>query len=155
MYLEFGGDMLILKLEQDLTKDDVEISIKYGIMSKDIERLVSLIQSVDIRIKCDCNDTEKLVNASDIYYIESVDKKTFLYCEKEVYRTEFRLYELMDMLTGMRFVQISKSCILNINTLDSIKSLFNSRLEVTLKNGERLYVNRKYIASIKQELEKG
>lgn len=146
---------MILKLEQDLTKEDVEISIKYAIMSKDIERLVSLIQSVDIRIKCDFNGTEKLVNASDIYYIESVDKKTFLYCEKEVYRTEFRLYQLMDILTGLGFVQISKSCILNINTLDSIKSLFNSRMEATLKNGERLYVTRKYITSIKHELQKG
>lgn len=147
--------MLILKLEQDLTKEDVEISIKYAIMSKDIERLVSLIQSVDIRIKCDFNGTEKLVNASDIYYIESVDKKTFLYCEKEVYRTEFRLYQLMDMLTGLGFVQISKSCVLNINTLDTIKSLFNSRMEATLINGERLYVTRKYLTSIKHELQEG
>lgn len=30
---------------------------------------------------------EKMVNASDIYYIESVDKKTFAYLKEEVFRT--------------------------------------------------------------------
>ena len=95
------------------------------------------------------------MNASDIYYIESVDKKTFLYCEKEVYRTEFRLYQLMDMLSGLGFVQISKSYILNINTLDSIKPLLNKRMEATLKNGERLHVSRKYLTNIKHELQEG
>lgn len=150
-----GGDMLILKLEQDLTQEGVEILVKYSIMNQDIERLVSLIKSVDIRIKCDLNGNEKLVNASDIYYIESVDKKTFLYCEKEVYRTESRLYQLMDILSGMGFVQISKSCIFNINTLDSIKPLLNRRMEATLKNGERLHITRKYLTNIKHELQEG
>lgn len=146
---------MILKLEQDLTKQDIEILIKYATINQDVERLVLLIKSVDTRIKCDLDGNEKLVNASDIYYIESVDKRTFLYCEKEVYRTELRLYQLMDILSGLGFVQISKSCILNLHILDTIKPLLNSRMEAMLKNGERLYVTRKYLTTIKQELQEG
>lgn len=146
---------MIVKLEQDLSCKDIEVFIKYASMNKDVERIAMLLQSADTRIKCNLGDSEKLVNASDIYYIESVDKRTFVYCEKSVYRTEFRLYQLAEDLAYSGFVQISKSCVLNISVLDSIKPLLNSRMEATLKNGERLYVMRKYLDNIKQALQKG
>lgn len=72
-----------------------------------------------------------------------------------MYQTEFRLHELEDMLLHAGFVRISKSCILNIQMLDTIKPLINSRLEATLQNGERVFVTRKYLHSIKEALEKG
>lgn len=93
-----------------------------------------------------------MVNASDIYYIESVDKQTFIYLEKEVYRTDFRLYQLIEQLGKYGFVQISKSCILNIHYMHSIKPIFNSRMEVTLKNRERVCINRNYLEAVKKAL---
>jgi len=146
---------MIVKLEQDLSREDIEVLIKYANMNKDVERIAMLLQSVDTRIKCNMDGNEKLVNASDIYYIESVDKRTFVYCEKSVYRTELRLYQLAEDLSRSGFVQISKSCVLNVNVLDGIKPLLNSRMEATLINGKRLYVTRKYLDSIKQALQEG
>lgn len=148
-----SGDKMIVKLEQDISRKDIEILIKYAYMNKDVERITMLLQSADTRIRCNLDDREKLVNASDIYYAESIDKKTFVYCEKDVYRTELRLYQLEDILKCSGFIKISKSCILNINILDSIKPLFNSRMEATLRNGERLYVTRKYLNNIKEALQ--
>lgn len=146
---------MIVKLEKDLSRKDIEVLIKYASMNQDVERITMLLQSADKRIKCSMDGSDKLVNASDIYYIESVDKRTFVYCEKSVYRTESRLYELAEDLAHLEFVQISKSCVLNLNVLDSIKPLLNSRMEVTLKNGERLYITRKYLNNIKQTLQGG
>ena len=150
-----AGDTMIVRVEQDLTKKEIEVIIKHSNNDREVERIVSLIQSADRRINCDVNGTEKLVNISDIYYIESVDKKTFIYCEKAVFHTDLRLCQLLEILINLDFVQISKSCILNLNMLDSFKPLLNSRMEATLKNGERLFVTRKYLAKIKQELQKG
>jgi DNA-binding LytR/AlgR family response regulator len=150
-----AGDVMIIKLEQDLTKQEIEILIKYAQMNSELEHLTSMIKSADKKVRCEFDGNEKYINASDIYYIESVDKKTFVYCEKEVYRTEKRLYQLMDELKGIGFVQISKSCILNINILDMIKPMINSKMEAILKNGEHLLVTRKYLTSIKEELQKG
>lgn len=146
---------MILKLQQDLTKQEIEILIKYSKINQEVERFVSLLQSAEKRLKCDCDGIEKLVCISDIYYVESVDKKTFVYCEQAVYQTEQRLYQLMAVLENRGFVQISKFCILNLNVLESFKPLINSRMEAILKNGERLFVTRKYLAKIKQELQKG
>lgn len=146
---------MIVKLEQDLSRKDLEVLIKYASMNKDVERITTLLQSVNTRIKCNIDGSDKLVNASDIYYIESVDKRTFVYCEKSVFRTESRLYQLAEDLAHLEFAQINKSCVLNLKVLDSIKPLLNSRMEATLKNGERLYITRKYLNNIKQALQGG
>lgn len=143
---------MILKIAQDLTCDDIEVSIRYANMTKDIQRIISLLKSLDTQVKCSDNGIERMVNASEIFYVESVDKKTFLYLEKNVYRTDLRLYQLADDLVHLGFVQVSKSCILNINVLESIKPLMNSRMEATLKNGEKIHINRKYLSGVKQAL---
>lgn len=144
---------MIVKLEETLTQGDIEVLIKYARMNHTVERLVSLVKSVESTVKCNFDQTELWVNVSDIYYIESIDKKTFIYCEKSVYRTEYRLYQLLDQLKYLDFVQISKSCILNINMLESIRPLMNSRMEAALTNGERINVTRKYIKDIKAKLQ--
>ena len=117
-----------------------------------MNRIMDFLQSFDMQIKCDSGNTERMINILDIFYIESVDKKTFIYLENAVYHTDFRLYQLKDKLQTYGFVQISKSCILNINELESIRPLFNSRMEATLKNGEKVNINRNYLNGVKKAL---
>lgn len=145
---------MLIKLVEDLTQRDIEVLIKFARKNRTVERLISLINSVDFEVTCTNEQNDQIwIKALDIYYFESIDKKTFVYCEKTVYRTEYRLYEILQQLSNSGFVQISKSCIVNINMLDRIKSLPNSRIEATLKNGERVNVTRKYITGIKVKLE--
>lgn len=141
-----------IKTKQDLSCNEIEITIKYSQKNKQVNRIIDFLQSFDMQIKCDFENTERMVNILDIYYIESVDKKTFVYLEKAVYHTDFRLYQLKNKLQEYSFVQVSKSCILNINALESIKPLFNSRMEATLKNGEKVYINRNYLNDVKKAL---
>ncbi|MBQ7821469.1 MAG: LytTR family transcriptional regulator DNA-binding domain-containing protein [Clostridia bacterium] len=131
---------------------DIEITLRYANEDGKVKRILSFLQSVERQIKCDIDNAEKMISVADIYYIESVDKKTFVYLERSVYHTDHRLYQLMDDLKEYGFVQISKSCILNINALDSIKPLFNSRMEAILKNGEKVYINRGYLSQVKKAL---
>lgn len=144
---------MIIQLEENLTQKDIEVLIRYSQMNQTVKRLETLIKSIDKTIQCHEENSERWVNASDIYYIESVDKRTFVYCQKWVYRSELRLYQLASELLDVGFVQVSKSCIMNINRLDSIRPLMNSRMEATLSNGERINVTRKFIPSIRKKLE--
>ena len=146
---------MIVKLKPDSSVKEIEILIKYSVMTEDVERIVTMLKSTATRIKCSYDHGEKFVNISDIYYFESVDKRTFVYCEKEVYKTELRLYQIAEDYEHLGFMQISKSCILNINVLDSITPLPSSRMEATLKNSERVYVTRKYLGNIKRALQEG
>ncbi|MCL2404846.1 MAG: LytTR family transcriptional regulator DNA-binding domain-containing protein [Defluviitaleaceae bacterium] len=146
---------MVVKLEQNLSVDEIEIVIKYAQMNKDVERIAAMLQSLNTRIKCSQDGRDKYINLSDIYYFESVDRRTFAYCKQDVYKTELRLYQIVEDFAHLGFVQISKSYVLNINVLDSITPLFNSRMEATLDNGERLFITRKYLENIKQALQGG
>ena len=141
---------MILKIEQDTILNDIEITIKYPIIDKTVENIITFLKSTDTQIECHSKEAVKKVNISDIYYIESMDKLAVVFCESEKYQTKYRLNQLYEILSDKGFVQISKYCILNINKIDKVKSLLNSRMEAILTNGARLYINRSYLANIKR-----
>jgi DNA-binding LytR/AlgR family response regulator len=144
---------MLIKLEQNIAQKDIEVLITYPAKTKTVENIVLLIKSLDKQIECYSDDSVKMVNVNDIYYIESIDKKTLAFCEKGNYQIRKRLYQVYDELADNGFVQISKYCIMNINKLEEIKPLSNSHLEAVLSNGKCLYVTRKYLAHIKQLLQ--
>lgn len=146
------GDRMKIYTEQNLDCDEIEIRIQYPQKDQQVDRILDFLQSLDMRIQCFDDRTMHLISIFDIYYMESVDKKTFVYLENAVYRCDLRLYQLKDKLRMHGFVQISKSCICNINALQSIRPLFNSRMEATLKNGEKVNINRNYLHEVKQAL---
>lgn len=139
-------------LEQNESLKDIEVFIRYARMNNRIKHLEAVLKSLDKTIKCSIGDEEIWIPVCDIYYIESVDKKTFIYCQDSVYQCALRLYQLLDELMESGFVKVSKSCILNIHVLERIRPLINSRMEAFLSNGEKIYITRKYVASIKERL---
>ena len=146
---------MILKQEHNLHQKDIEILITYPEKNNIVDRIVSFIKAIDTEIECYSRDTLKLVSISDIYYVESVDKMAVVFCEKESYRTKYRLYQLYEKLSDKGFVQINKYCILNINKLDKVKPLFNNRMEAILSNKARMYITRKYLPDVKPKLQEG
>ncbi|BAQ10988.1 hypothetical protein OXB_2517 [Bacillus sp. OxB-1] len=89
--------------------------------------------------------------ADDLYYIESVDSKTFIYDENHVYESNKKLYELEKLLESTHFIRISKNLIVNTMYVDHVRALFNGRFEATLTNGEKVIVNRHYAKSFKEK----
>lgn len=144
--------MIVVKLEEHISQEEINILIKYAQMNHTVKRLVTLIKSVDSTVRCNAGNEDCWINASDIFYIESVDKHTYIYGEEAVYATELRLYQLLDDLAPAGFVQISKSCILNLAYLSSIRTLPSSKIEATLTNGEHVTMTRKFIPVIKSHL---
>jgi len=144
---------MVLRLEQNIAQNDVEVRITYPQKDRYVERLVSLINSTDMQVQCYSKDELVLVNAADIFFVErTVDKKTIVNCEKSCYKSKEWLYQIFEKLRNLRFVQINKYCILNLNKLKKIRRLPNSHLEAVLTNGKSLYVTRKYLAELKRIL---
>lgn len=141
---------LILNERPEMEKP--EVTIAYSEMTASVKRVADFVRSVEQTILCKKDEEECSVPVGDIFYIESVDKKTFVYCEKEVYMCSLRLYEIEKMVEQAGFVRVSKSTILNIEQLKGVKTLVNSRLEAILSNGERVCVTRKYLKDIREAL---
>ena len=138
---------LIMKKQSDLAETEVEI--RYTELNDDIRNLARRIEQYDSYICGTDSERQYRIRISDMYYVESVDKKTFIYTKTEVFRSELRLYELLEKVKDFDFVQVSKACIVNINVIDSIRSLVNSRLQATLTNNEKVNVSRTFLPQIK------
>lgn len=128
------------------------IIIEYPILDTRTKKLIKKIESLDFMVSGNSNGKVFQVHISDIYYVESVERKTFLYTKDEIYMTDKKLYELEEMLRGTGIIRISKSCLMNMDMLYSIRQLMNSQLEATLLNGEKLIVARTYLKNIKNIL---
>ena len=92
-----------------------------------------------------------MVNPLNIFYIESVDKKTFIYCRNEVYDSKQKLYELEE-LAIRDFLRISKSVIVNMRKIKTLVPSLSGRAEAVLLNNERVVISRQYVNKLKQNL---
>lgn len=128
------------------------IIIEYPILDTKTKRLIKKIESLDFMVTGNSKGKVFQVHISDIYYMESVERKTYLYTKDEIYVTDKKLYELEEMLRDAGIIRISKFCLMNMDMLYSIRQLMNSQLEATLLNGEKLIVARTYLKNIKNIL---
>jgi DNA-binding LytR/AlgR family response regulator len=93
-----------------------------------------------------------LVPLANFYYIESVDKRTFVYTKAGCFESRQRLYELEEDL-GTFFLRISKSMIVNLKKIKGVKSDLSGRMEATLLNDEKIVISRSYVKEIKRRLD--
>ncbi|MGL6199148.1 MAG: LytTR family DNA-binding domain-containing protein [Lachnospiraceae bacterium] len=140
-----------LIIEQSLDCDEAEIKITCGIMDERLTRLIEQIKLYTFSITAEKDGINIPVPLENIFYFESVDNKTFLYLNKDIYRCDKKLYELEEMLKNTAFVRISKSCILNTSFVSTVRAQFSGRLEATLKNGEKLIVSKHYIKDFRDK----
>lgn len=92
------------------------------------------------------------ISVKDIFYIESVDNKTFIYCQNQVFDTKARLYELEEKLGGTKMFRCSKAMILNLAKVRSVAPSMNGRFEARLTNGESVIISRQYVPNLKKRL---
>lgn len=93
-----------------------------------------------------------VLQPNDIYYAESVDGKTFFYTETMVLETNQSLAFIHERHEDAGLIRIGKSQLVNLYHVIKLKSLPNSRIEITIKSGERLIASRHYIQALKSKL---
>lgn len=140
---------LILK---ENPNEELTITVEYPEQSSQVSRIIQKLKSEEKTLVGNENGRNYKVLIPDIFYIESVDKRTFIYTKDMVYRSEKRLYQLESELKDYDFVKVSRTCLVNLNELMRIKALANSRLEAELTNGEKVIVSRTYIPLIKRKV---
>ena len=127
--------------------------IEIGCHRKDerVDEIVRFIRSREGILKGTKEDRQYNIPLPDILYIEAVDEKTFIYLQNDCYESGRRLYELI----SRNFARISKSVIVNLMKIDSIRPSLNGRFSCVLTNGEQVIISRKYVPDIKERLKGG
>ena len=119
-----------------------------------VRAIVRCVKGLDGSVSGSKGDKIYEIPIVDIFYIESVDNKTFIYSSKDNYETSLKLYEFEDLLKEKSFLRISKSVILNVMKVDSIRPALNGRFMCKLTNGENVIISRKYVSEFKDFIRK-
>ena len=94
------------------------------------------------------------VPLGDMYYFETVDRKTFGYTENSCLEVKVTLQGIIDEHENAGFVRISKSSIVNLYKIKKLRGDLNMRTVIHLKNDECLVMNRGYRADFYNALDR-
>ena len=136
-----------------ITKDiesGTAVEIHCREVTSETERLERYIGRFDERLQATSEGNTYNVQIDEILYIESVDKKTFLYTTGHVLQTEKRLYELEELLDEKTFFRASKSVIVNLNKITKLKPEVTRNILATLTNGEVIVISRRNVKALKE-----
>ena len=85
-----------MKIEIDIDEKymDTDVVIRSNKLDGDVERMIAMMRMVNMQIGVKHNDETYLLDTDKILYIDTVDRKTFVYTEEETYESDFKLYEI-------------------------------------------------------------
>ena len=121
-------------------------------VTKSLQNLLSILKNEKLFLVGEENGAHYKVPYSNVFYIEVVDKKSFIYTQDKVYQSAEKLYQLEEKLLPHKFIRIGKSMLLNIEVIQSVSPTLSGRFEATLVNDERVAVSRKYVPELKKAL---
>ena len=131
---------------------DTEIVINSRSLTPEIERIIATLRILDQQIMAVKNDEAYILDVAKIVYIESVDRKTFVYTKEDCFESKLKLYEIEQQLCQAGFLRVSKSCLVQLKFIRSLKSELDRKIRLTLENGEQIIVSRQYADELKHRL---
>lgn len=141
-----------ISINVDEAVKDIEITISCNRLTPEIEKMLATLRILDRQLMATKGEETYLLDVSKVIYLESVDRKTFVYTVENVYESSLKLYELEQQLDECGFFRASKSCLVQLKYIKSLKADINRRIRVTLENGEQIIVSRQYAEELKKKL---
>lgn len=132
--------------------DETEININCRQLTTDVENIIATLRILNQQMLVSKENENYLLDVSKISYIEALERKTFVYTEEAVYESKLKLYEMEERLCQSGFFRVSKSCLVHLKFIKSIKNDIERKLRLTMKNGEQIMVSRQYADEIKKRL---
>ena len=122
---------------------------------EEVSEIINFVKSKDTTLTAYMDSKIFYISIQDIFYIDTVDNKVFVYLEEKVYELKNKLYEIESLYAGRYFFRCSKSVIINLMKIESIKPGLNSRFIAKLYNGEEIIISRKYVADLRRSYRGG
>ncbi|MGN0395207.1 MAG: LytTR family DNA-binding domain-containing protein [Coprococcus sp.] len=135
-----------------IKEGEEEVIINCYAMSPEIERLLKFLNGGPTRL-IGWNDKKQMViEPESILYIESVEGKIFAYTDVDVIKLDYTLFQIEEILCSINFFRCSKSMIINIDMVASLRSLPSNRIDAMMKNGEHIMISRTYASDFRKRL---
>ena len=140
-----------VRFEQVDSREKEQALIRAVEKTADIASAIDLLENGSGGVAVTKDRNTFFCKLTQIYYIESVDKRTYVYTKGDCYESRDRLYELEEKL-GIYFVRISKAMIVNLRKIRNVSAEPGGRMTAVLLNGERVIISRSYVKELKRRL---
>jgi len=143
-----------IEIDEKLTED--EVLIRCSRLDEKAQKVYETLQEITKetkRIIFYKGNTEFYFPLENILFFETTDNCVSAHTVDSIYQTEYRLYELEEMLPGF-FMRVSKSTILNLNHIYSItRNLTASSAVEFTGTHKQVFVSRYYYKPLKCRLD--
>ena len=131
---------------------ETEISVTCPSLTPEVEKLLSLIRVLDSKLTVKKDGEVFLLDLGEILYLEAMERKCFVYTENAVYESDSKMYELEQQLSASGFFRVSKSVLLCLKHIKSLRTDMNHRIRITMDNGEQVIASRLYADELLERL---
>lgn len=139
------------RIEQ-IEQGDDELILRYQKLNQEVEYIINFMSFPEWKLVGFKDGLQIVIDIKQILYIESVDRKTFVYLADDIVRVEYTLTQLERMLNFVRFFRCSKSMIINIDKVMVLDSLTSNRIDAIMCNGEHIIISRTYASDFRRRL---
>ena len=144
-----------IRIEVDPDGEE-EIIIRCRQMDEDVIRIQKLLENgsgnrpgeITLRL----GETEYIVPVGDVIFFESSERQCTAFTESHMLDCDLKLYELEEVLPSY-FMRVSKSCILNLRAVESLRKDLTGTCEIGFRNSKKkIYVSRMYYRAFREKL---
>ena len=144
--------MLKLTINQNSSLTESEIIINCPYVNKTLQKIIDYITQFTFTVEGEIDNKVYQLPIDKIYYMESVDGKTYLYDKTNAYLCKQTLQTLEEELANTPFARVSKTCLLNTSYLRCVETYPNHRLKAELSNKEQIIISRNYIDNLRKKI---
>ena len=145
--------MKLIKTKEENLKENY-LELHYDTIDEETNAVLERLRDTLRYIEGTFEDKKVTIALTDIYYIETVDRKTFAYTNDMCVEIKEALRDILEEYSQIGFVRISKSAIVNIYKIKKLQGDINMRVIIFLKNDEKLIMNRSYKNEFYERLNK-
>ncbi len=131
---------------------DTDVVINCNQLSPEIEKILATLRILNQQMMVTKENETHILDVLEIIYVEAIDRKTFVYTNNEIYESKLKLYEMEEKLIQYGFFRVSKSCLVQLKYIKSLKNDVDRKIRLTLRSGEQIMVSRQYADEMKKRL---
>ncbi|MCR5823724.1 MAG: LytTR family transcriptional regulator DNA-binding domain-containing protein [Lachnospiraceae bacterium] len=137
---------------KQITEGEDSVTIRYRELTSPLNRIIGILRGDSGKLWGRTDEESICVNYDDVLYLESVDDKVFAYTTDKVLRLEGSLNSFMLEADNEIFFRCSKSMVINVNRVASLKSLSSNRIDASMEGGEHIIISRRYASEFRKLL---
>ncbi|MCR5594616.1 MAG: LytTR family transcriptional regulator DNA-binding domain-containing protein [Lachnospiraceae bacterium] len=135
-----------------ITEGEESVIIRYKEPNPAVNRIIGILRNEGNKLWGRSDEESICIDLDEILYLESVDDKVFVYTPDKVLRIDGSLNSFLSETGDESFFRCSKSIIINVNRVVSLKSLSSNRIDATMEGGEHIIISRRYASEFRRLL---